>query len=85
MSTFITHLAGALAIAVLLVLGIMARVAWCKNVFRSADKTVAAILGFSGYHTLSYECGHGDSALCNALRPCIDFVFGEGHCTGAPD
>lgn len=70
-------------IAVMLMLGILLGSAWSKNVFRAGDKTLAAVLGFSGFHSLSAECGAGGSVLCRALRPMIDFAFGEGHCIGA--
>lgn len=74
-----------LVLAVLFFLALIAGSVYAKNVFRAGDKTLAALLGFGGYHTLSYECGHGESFLCQLLRPCIDLVFGKGHCVGAPD
>lgn len=77
------HLLYCLIIVLLLLLGIALGSAWAKNVFRAGDKTLAAVLGFSGFHSLSAECGAGDSLLCRALLPVIDHVFGEGHCIGA--
>lgn len=57
---------------------------YCKNLFRAGDKTLAAFLGFSGYATLSAECGRL-AATGGPTWPArvLDFFFGKGHCVGA--
>ena len=53
-----------------------------KNVLRSMDKVLAAVLGFSGYFTLSAECGVANSQPWIALRWLLDKIQ-AGHCEGA--
>lgn len=81
--TLLAHLGYAVLI-VLALLGMMALGSvWAKNIFRAGDKTVAAVLGFSGFYSLSAECGAGDSRLCRSLRLMIDLAIGGGHCARA--
>lgn len=53
-----------------------------KNVLRAMDKTLAAVLGFSGYLTLSAECGVATTQPWVALRKALDLIQ-AGHCEGA--
>lgn len=77
----------AIELLLVIILGLIVMTAlgsvWAKNVFRAGDKTLAAILGFQGYATLSAECGAGSSAGCDFGRAVIDAVCGEGHCAKA--
>lgn len=53
-----------------------------KNVLRAMDKTLAAVLGFSGYYTLSAECGIAPEAPWTHLRWLLNKIQ-AGHCEGA--
>lgn len=53
-----------------------------KNVLRAMDKVLAATLGFSGYFTLSAECGVATKAPWTWLRWALDKIQ-AGHCLGA--
>lgn len=53
-----------------------------KNVLRAMDKTLAAVLGFGGYFTLSAECGVATSAPWTWLRKLLNKIQ-AGHCEGA--
>lgn len=53
-----------------------------KNVLRAMDKVLAAVLGFSGYYTLSAECGIATQAPWIHLRWLLDKIQ-AGHCEGA--
>lgn len=55
---------------------------YAKNCLRAMDKTLAAVLGFSGYFTLSAECGVAFSAPWNQLRYLLNLIQ-PGHCEGA--
>lgn len=54
-----------------------------KNLLRALDKTSAAFLGFTGEYTVSAECGAATGGWPAQLRIAIDWLLGEGHCTGA--
>lgn len=58
------------------------RVEYGKNVLRAMDKTLASVLGFDGYHTLSAECGISKKQPWIALKWILDNIQ-EGHCEGA--
>lgn len=53
-----------------------------KNVLRAMDKTLAAVLGFTGYFTLSAECGIARKQPWVALRNLLNRIQ-PGHCEGA--
>lgn len=53
-----------------------------KDVLRAMDKTLAAVLGFSGFFTLSAECGVATGAPWTWLRAALDLIQ-PGHCVGA--
>lgn len=53
-----------------------------KDVLRAMDKTLAAVLGFSGRYTLSAECGIATVAPWTWLRRALDLIQ-PGHCEGA--
>jgi hypothetical protein len=53
-----------------------------KNVLRSMDKTLAAVLGFGGMYTLSAECGVSTARPWTWLRHALDAIQ-PGHCAGA--
>lgn len=57
--------------------------AWVRNVFRAMDCLGAAVLGFTGRHTVSAECGaRPGCVLCGLLCRFLDWVQ-PGHCAGA--
>lgn len=75
--------AGALASIVVSLLAILFdRNAYGKDVLRAMDKTLAAVVGFDGYHTLSAECGVATAQPWIALRKGLDLIQ-PGHCVGA--
>lgn len=53
-----------------------------KDVLRAMDKVMAAVCGFSGFYTLSAECGVSTSGWPAALRTMLDLIQ-PGHCAGA--
>ncbi|MDO8932062.1 MAG: hypothetical protein Q7U97_06695 [Rhodocyclaceae bacterium] len=53
-----------------------------KNVLRAMDKTLASVLGFGGFFTLSAECGVATTAPWTWLRKLLDTIQ-PGHCEGA--
>lgn len=53
-----------------------------KDVLRAMDKTLAAVLGFSGFYTLSAECGVAAIRPWTSLRWLLDKIQ-AGHCEGA--
>lgn len=53
-----------------------------KNVLRAMDKTLAAVCGFSGYYTLSAECGVSTAKPWVLLRKALDLLQ-KDHCIGA--
>lgn len=56
--------------------------AYAKNILRAMDKTLAAVLGFSGFFTLSAECGVSNEKPWVWLRWLLDKIQ-PGHCEGA--
>ena len=55
---------------------------YAKNILRAMDKTLAAVLGFSGFFTLSAECGVATAQPWVALRWLLNKIQ-SGHCEGA--
>lgn len=53
-----------------------------KDVLRAMDKVLAAVCGFSGYFTLSAECGVATNQPWTGLRWVLDKIQ-AGHCEGA--
>jgi len=53
-----------------------------KSVLRAMDKVLASVLGFSGYFTLSAECGIATDQPWTGLRWMLDKIQ-VGHCVGA--
>lgn len=53
-----------------------------KDVLRAMDKVLAAVLGFSGFFTLSAECGVATSQPWVLLRQLLNAIQ-PGHCEGA--
>lgn len=50
-----------------------------KDVLRAMDKVLAAVCGFSGYFTLSAECGVAKKAPWTCLRWLLDKIQ-KDHC-----
>lgn len=53
-----------------------------KDVLRAMDKVLAAVCGFSGYFTLSAECGVSNDQPWIGLRKILDMIQAD-HCEGA--
>lgn len=53
-----------------------------KNVLRAMDKVLASVLGFSGYYTLSAECGVTEKQPWLLLKTLLNLIQ-PGHCEGA--
>lgn len=53
-----------------------------KDVLRAMDKVLAAVCGFSGYFTLSAECGASNDQPWIGLRKILDMIQAD-HCEGA--
>lgn len=53
-----------------------------KDVLRAMDKVLAAVCGFSGYFTLSAECGIAKDQPWIGLRKILDMIQAD-HCEGA--
>lgn len=53
-----------------------------KDILRASDKLTAAVLGFSGFYTLSAECGAATTQPWIGLRWLLDKIQ-IGHCEGA--
>lgn len=53
-----------------------------KDVLRAMDKLLAAVLGFSGYYTLSAECGVTEKQPWVLLKNLLNLIQ-PGHCEGA--
>lgn len=53
-----------------------------KDVLRAMDKLLAAVLGFSGYFTLSAECGVTEKQPWLLLKTLLNLIQ-PGHCEGA--
>ena len=70
------------AILVSLIAILFDRIHYGKDVLRAMDKLLAAVLGFSGYFTLSAECGIEQRQPWVALRGILDWIQ-PGHCEGA--
>lgn len=56
--------------------------AYGKNVLRAMDKVLAAVMGRSGFYTLSAECGVIDVFPFTQIRTLLDLIQ-AGHCEGA--
>jgi len=70
------------AIIVSLIAILLNEVRYGKDVLRAMDKLLAAVLGFSGFYTLSAECGIATTAPWNQLRYALDLLQ-KDHCIGA--
>jgi hypothetical protein len=55
---------------------------YAKNILRAKDKLAAALLGWSGQHTISAECGASECKLCRAVCALLNMID-NGHCEGA--
>lgn len=55
---------------------------YAKDVLRAMDKVLAAVCGFSGYYTLSAECGVATDKPWTILRWMLNKIQ-SGHCEGA--
>lgn len=53
-----------------------------KNLLRAMDKVLAAVMGRSGFYTLSAECGVIDVFPFTQIRTLLDLIQ-AGHCEGA--
>lgn len=74
---------GALAAIIVSLLAILLEEnAYGKDVLRAMDKVLAAVLGFSGFFTLSAECGVAKTQPWIGLRWLLDKIQ-AGHCEGA--
>ena len=56
--------------------------AYGKNLLRAMDKVLAAVMGRSGFYTLSAECGVIDAFPFTQIRTLLDLIQ-PGHCEGA--
>ena len=52
---------------------------YANNVLTALDRLMAALLGWSGRHTVSAECGASKCAFCWWVRG----LLGVRHCVGA--
>lgn len=55
---------------------------YASDVLRAMDKVLAAVLGFSGFFTLSAECGVATTQPWVLLRKLLD-ALQPGHCAWA--
>lgn len=53
-----------------------------KDVLRAMDKLLAAVLGFSGFYTLSAECGVTEKQPWILLKNLLNKIQ-QNHCEGA--
>lgn len=53
-----------------------------KNLLRAMDKVLAAVMGRSGFYTLSAECGVIDAFPFAQIRRLLDAIQ-RGHCEGS--
>ena len=53
-----------------------------KDVLRAMDKVLASVCGFSGYFTLSAECGVTEKQPWVLLKNLLNMIQ-KGHCEGA--
>lgn len=76
----------AAAIVAILVSLVAVFVEWeyAKNILRAQDKTMAALLGWTGRYTVSAECGAGKEPcrFCRWVCALLDLIQ-PGHCAGA--
>lgn len=72
----------AVAIVVSLAAILLEENAYGKNVLRAMDKVLAAVMGRSGFYTLSAECGVIDAFPFAQIRTLLDLIQ-PGHCEGA--
>lgn len=70
------------AIVVSLFAILMEENAYGKDVLRAMDKLLAAVLGFSGFFTLSAECGVTEKQPWILLKTILNLIQ-AGHCEGA--
>jgi len=75
-------LGAAAAIIVSLLAILLDENVYAKDVLRAMDKLLAAVLGFSGFFTLSAECGVSSDQPWIGLRWILDKIQ-AGHCLGA--
>lgn len=51
------------------------------RIFRTQNRSAAAVLGFSGDHAVSHECGKSDCRFCKLLCPFLSWALDdENHC-----
>lgn len=57
---------------------------YARNLLRAQDKLAAALMGWSGYNTVSAECGARETTckFCTILCKFLN-VIQKGHCEGA--
>jgi hypothetical protein len=70
------------AIIVSLLAILMEENGYGKDVLRAMDKLLAAVLGFSGFYTLSAECGVTEKQPWVLLKTLLNMIQ-SGHCEGA--
>ena len=70
------------AIVVSLLAILLEENAYGKDVLRAMDKVLAAVCGFSGYFTLSAECGVTEKQPWVLLKNLLNKIQ-QNHCEGA--
>jgi len=75
-------LGAAAAIIVSLLAILLDENVYAKDVLRAMDKLLAAVLGFSGFYTLSAECGVTEKQPWILLKTLLNMIQ-SGHCEGA--
>lgn len=53
-----------------------------KDILRAMDKLAAAVMGWSGFYSVSAECWHSECKLCRLICRLLDLIQ-LGHCEGA--
>ena len=55
---------------------------YAKNLLRAMDKVAAALFGWTGYYTVSAECGASSCVFCKVICAGLN-LLDPGHCAGA--
>lgn len=50
------------------------------RIFRTQNRAAAAVLGFSGEHAVSHECGKSRCLFCRAVCRVLSVILEPDHC-----
>ena len=53
---------------------------YASNLVKTLDRVGAALLGWNGNKTISWECGRSDCLFCNVICKILDVVLEKDHC-----